>query len=375
MDEVIKGEELIQIMNSAYDELTEYEYLNRPGYCGFFINNECLYVFGGSSLINRLRQELGRCKEQQIDRSMKYVLLNKHLHKTEWRILEFADHSMEKRDYWVAYYNNPIFNIGSRKDTYNAVKEEHFERFVSGGLTMDGLKILTNDPKSNRLVWTPGAKLQTVRKKGLVQGVYMIRNKNDDAKYIGSSTDVEERWKQHIRSLQKGSHHSYKLQQAYNAVKDINAFEFSLIENVSNKQKLYDREQYWTDYYDTYKSGYNCTERADGTDKHSNNKCLIHSETEAEKFKMLYNTYRDSLDIQESTVKRIFSNDVVQTTVIKFNKAIEFYVRNFNTKNTVMILKWDLNLETDRNDWLMNVESTEDAIRLFQSFLSYIIEI
>lgn len=373
MDEVIKGEELIQIMNSTYDELTEYEYLDKSGYCGFFINNECLYVFGGSSLLSRLRQELGHCKEQKIDRSMRYVLLNKHLQKTEWRILEFADHNMERRDYWISYYNNPIFNIGSRKDTYHAAQTDQFKQFVSGKLTMDDLKALTDNPELNKLIWTPGTELQTVRKKGFIQGVYMIRNKNDDTKYIGSSTDVEERWKQHIKMLKNGKHHSYKLQQAYNVVKDINAFEFSLIENVSAKARLYDREQYWTDYYNTYKTGYNCTRLADGTDKRPNNKCHIHNETEAEKFKMLYNTYKDSLSIQDSIVKRIFTNDVVQTTVIKINKAIEWYVRNFNVDNTVMALKWDLIPDTDYNDWNITVESWKDGIQLFQSFVSYIL--
>lgn len=374
MDEnIIRGDELIKIMNSTTEDLKEYERLNKAGLCGFFINGECLYVFGGSKLISRLHMELGYFKEQKVDRSLKYILLSRHLPKMEWRILEFTDKFTANKEQWITNYNNPIFNIGPRKDTYNAVKEEYFERFVAGELTMDDLRLLTNDPKSNRVIWTPGTELQTVRKKGLVQGVYMIRNKNDDTKYIGSSTNVEERWKQHIKALKSGKHHSYKLQQAYNAVKDINAFEFSLIENVSAKARLYDREQYWTDYYDTYKNGYNCTERADGTDRHPNNKCHIHSETEAEKFKMLYNTYKNSLSIQDSIVKRIFTNDVVQTTVIKINKTIEWYARNFNVDNTVMILKWDVIPDTDYNDWNITVESWKDGIQLFQSFISYIL--
>jgi group I intron endonuclease len=373
MKEVICGEELVHIMNSVYDELTAYEYLDRPGYCGFFINDECLYVFGGTSMLNRLRQELGHCKEQKVDRSMRYVLLGRHLQKAEWRVLEFTDHSIEKRNYWIAYYNNPIFNVGSQKDVYHAVQVDQFEQFVSGELTMTDLKALINNPELNRLIWTPDTELQTIRKKGLIQGVYMIRNKNDDTKYIGSSADVEERWRQHIRLLKKGTHHSHKLQRAYNAVKDINAFEFSLIENVSAKTRLYDREQYWIDYYNTSKTGYNCTERADGTDKNSNNKCRIHDENESEKFKILYNTYKDSLDIQDSIVKRIFMNEAVQTTVIKINKSIEWYARNFNVDNTIMILKWDSIPETDYNDWNMTVESWKDGVRLFQSFVSYVL--
>lgn len=369
MEEVIKGEELIQIMNSTCDELTKYKHLNKPGYCGFFINNECLYVFGGTSLINRLFQELGCCIEQKVERSMRYILLNKHLIKTEWRVLEFTNCTIEKRSYWIAHYDNPIFNIGTRRDGYHAVQLEQFEQFVAGELTIADLKALTDNPELNKTVWTIGTKLQTVRKNGFVQGVYMIRNKNDDTKYIGSSTDVEGRWKSHIRHLKNGTHHSYKLQQAYDILGDINAFEFSLIENVSNKQRLYDREQYWTDYYNTYQNGYNCTAKADCTDKHEKYQSLLHNEDEVDKFKCLYHSYENSLHIPDTPLRRISNNEWRESSVARMNKAIEWYLNHFNVEHTKMFIHNKLDESSNRKEWFIEIYDAEVNIQLFCGFL------
>lgn len=46
-------------------------------------------------------------------------------------------------------------------------------------------------------------------------GVYLIKSDKSKKVYIGSSKDIEGRFKAHMRNLEKGKHHSYKLQEHY----------------------------------------------------------------------------------------------------------------------------------------------------------------
>lgn len=39
-------------------------------------------------------------------------------------------------------------------------------------------------------------------------GIYMIRNKTTNKVYIGQSTDISLRWKDHKSLLNKGTHHN-----------------------------------------------------------------------------------------------------------------------------------------------------------------------
>lgn len=40
-----------------------------------------------------------------------------------------------------------------------------------------------------------------------MQGIYKITNTENGQVYIGRSTDIENRWKQHQEALEKGVHH------------------------------------------------------------------------------------------------------------------------------------------------------------------------
>lgn len=370
---IIKGNELIKIMNLTREELTEYEHINKAGACGFFLNDACLYVFGGSWLIDRLHGELRRINEAPIDRSMKYVRLKKHLHNIEWRVLEYTDNHMEAKDKWIKHYDNPIFNLVSLTAEYYAVSEEQFDLFAAGNFDMAELKKRIGDPEFNRLIWKPGTSLPTIRKKGVVQGVYMIRNKKSGMKYIGSSADVEGRWKQHIAMLKGGKHHSYKMQMAYDAVNDIDVFEFSLIENVNNREKLCDREQYWLDYFDAYTNGYNCTRLSDGTDKHADNKSKLHDENEVEKFKVVYYSYKDCINIPAHSVKRIVHNIWPLQSVQRINAVMDWYLSHFNINNTVLYLRYVMNNTTQLFEWMMTVEDPKSGMILFRDYVKHFI--
>jgi group I intron endonuclease len=77
-------------------------------------------------------------------------------------------------------------------------------------------------------------------------GIYKITNKIDAKFYIGSSINITNRWKSHIKLLNNNMHHSRYFQNAWNKYGKDN-FIFERIENVKDKSKLLDREQYYLD--------------------------------------------------------------------------------------------------------------------------------
>lgn len=88
-------------------------------------------------------------------------------------------------------------------------------------------------------------------------GIYSIKNKINDKKYIGSSKNIKRRWKDHKNKLNNKNHHNIYLERAWRKYSYKN-FKFSIIVKV-NKGYLLKAEQYWIDYYKTFKkeNGYN----------------------------------------------------------------------------------------------------------------------
>ena len=77
-----------------------------------------------------------------------------------------------------------------------------------------------------------------------MQGVYKIRNTVNNKIYVGSSINIESRFKSHIAELNKNSHNNRYLQRAWNKY-GADSFEFSIIELVDDKDILRAREQYY----------------------------------------------------------------------------------------------------------------------------------
>lgn len=76
-------------------------------------------------------------------------------------------------------------------------------------------------------------------------GIYYIKNLFNEKLYIGSSSGILKRWKNHVRELTDNIHPSKYLQLAWNKYGE-QAFEFIIIETCE-KEKLTEREQYWID--------------------------------------------------------------------------------------------------------------------------------
>lgn len=136
-----------------------------------------------------------------------------------------------------------------------------------------------------------------------MQGVYKIVNTENGQVYIGRSTDIENRWKQHREALAKGVHHSYKLQKCYDQLSDKSILQYEVVEIVDDLSDLPEREQYYYDKYDSYNNGYNCSPYAD------NPKYKKHS----------FVFYAEWLDyIEELSVKcgEIYANSLLRELII-----------------------------------------------------------
>ena len=80
-----------------------------------------------------------------------------------------------------------------------------------------------------------------------MQGIYRIRNKLDDKRYVGSTNDFEKGWKSRCQALRRGSYYNIHLQRAWNKYGEEN-FVFEIEEEVAGDNKaLLPREQVYLD--------------------------------------------------------------------------------------------------------------------------------
>lgn len=87
-------------------------------------------------------------------------------------------------------------------------------------------------------------------------GIYAIRRLDGSRQYVGSAVNIDSRWSVHRCRLGKGNHHSPHLQSAWTKHGG-EAFEFIVLEEVTDRRDLIAREQAWIDalnpYYNTVK--------------------------------------------------------------------------------------------------------------------------
>jgi group I intron endonuclease len=81
-----------------------------------------------------------------------------------------------------------------------------------------------------------------------IRGIYAIVNTANGAAYVGSSIDIELRFRHHKNGLNKGEHHNVYLTRAwkrYGAEK----FAFIILEEMpdASRSEMYAREQFWID--------------------------------------------------------------------------------------------------------------------------------
>ena len=92
----------------------------------------------------------------------------------------------------------------------------------------------------------------------MVGYVYRITNIQTQKKYVGITEDFERRKRKHIKELRNNTHHSPKLQNAWNYWGE-NNFEWTVREvQINQYDDLYDIEVEEIKKYNSYNDGYNC---------------------------------------------------------------------------------------------------------------------
>lgn len=87
-------------------------------------------------------------------------------------------------------------------------------------------------------------------------GIYYIQNIVTGKRYVGSAKSLHDRYKWHVRDLEKNKHHSIKLQRAWNKY-GADKFCFVVVKFVSDLDTIYEHEQSFMDLYKCVDNGYN----------------------------------------------------------------------------------------------------------------------
>jgi len=130
-----------------------------------------------------------------------------------------------------------------------------------------------------------------------MKAVYSIKNKINNKIYIGSATNLTNRWSRHKSDLIQKHHHSVHLQRAWDKHGE-QAFEFSILEEILESQDLIAREQHYIDLYKSYNPelGYNMSPTAGS--------CLgvIHTEEACKNMSKAHiKRYEDPLERQKTS--------------------------------------------------------------------------
>lgn len=104
--------------------------------------------------------------------------------------------------------------------------------------------------------------------------LYRITNAANNKQYIGQSVDIERRWKEHKRKLERGSHHNSHLQGAW-SMYGSSSFVFELITECATPEELNKLEQEHIAYSGSLSpNGYNLAYGGDNykkTEEHKQN--------------------------------------------------------------------------------------------------------
>lgn len=116
-----------------------------------------------------------------------------------------------------------------------------------------------------------------------VCGIYTITNTVNQKLYLGSSVNIDNRWRQHRNELLRNNHHNKFLQRAWNKYGP-DAFHFAIVELVL-PPFLLERESYWLEKLRPYnpKKGYNIARDAQAC-----HLGMIHSDEAREKMRIAH---------------------------------------------------------------------------------------
>lgn len=94
-------------------------------------------------------------------------------------------------------------------------------------------------------------------------GIYKITNLVNNKVYIGQSTDIERRWRNHRARYTTCNSILYQAIRKYG----LENFSFEIVEECG-ENFLNEREKYWVSYYNSFEEGYNATIGGNGQPKY-----------------------------------------------------------------------------------------------------------
>lgn len=161
-----------------------------------------------------------------------------------------------------------------------------------------------------------------------IKGVYMIKNSLNRKVYIGSSTNIGQRWYTHISNLNNKTHHSTRLQSDWDDLIDKSIFKFEILEKCNNNKMLPILEQKYIDKFESCdeNKGYNSVNSNLKSHRHiDENNLYIPLKLNKKKDKALFDIIRDCND------KNDFIKNAIYYYIVEIEKgrAIDrFYPRN-----------------------------------------------
>ena len=167
-------------------------------------------------------------------------------------------------------------------------------------------------------------------------GIYKIVNIKDKKVYIGSSKRIEIREKEHFKKLKNNKHHSIKLQRAYNKY-GIKNFILEIVEIVEDESKLFERENYYIELYNSFNEGYNCCQLSEGIYKtnkrEQENKKKAENYRCCQKFIDIYEKYKDNIIYSKTFLGRLLDFHYKSYEYKKQIEIIEWFLKNYSLED------------------------------------------
>lgn len=188
--------------------------------------------------------------------------------------------------------------------------------------------------------------------------IYKITNKLNQKVYIGKTLrDPKIRWREHIEDSR---HPDLPLQRAFDKY-GIEAFEFTVLEQINDDSLLNEREKYYINKFNSYKKGYNATIGGDGGTTH------LLSDLERKKILQLWEEDKTILEIQRNTSH---SHSAIRNCILSTGISQKEYEEQIQSNRKKQLLLKKTEKEKEYKKEKFTKEEKENIFKMFQSYYS-----